>query len=224
MNPHFNRELQLIKEQVLNLGAKVEDSLMKALRAFKEKNKELAIKVIDKDREIDELEISIEEECLKVLALYHPVASDLRYIVAILKINNDLERIGDLAVNIARKARYLAKNLKLKEPNLDYDDLGSKTQGMLKKSLDSLVEMNSKAALEVCKMDAEINSLKKEFRKEIISFLKKNAAISDVLFRHYAVVRNLERIADMATNIAEEVIYIESGEIIRHGIRKKIED
>lgn len=216
MNPHFIREMNKLKENIMVLSAKVEEGVLKSVNSFISNDKKLADEVIKKDREIDLKEVEIEEDCLKILTLYQPVASDLRYIVAVLKINNDLERIGDLAVNIARKAKFFVKKTEISRPEIDLSLLTQKSQTMLKESLDCLLKPDLNRAIKVCRKDEEINKLKKKFKKEIISMLKKDVKNAEIFFRIYGIVRNLERISDIAVNIAEDVIYIQSGKIVRH--------
>ena len=160
--------------------------------------------------------MEIEEECLKILALYQPVAVDLRFIVAALKINNDLERIGDLAVNIARKAALLRRRAADAEVPFDIAGMWEKTQAMLRDSIDAMVNMDARLAAEVCRRDDEVDRLKHEIRAGAEERIRREPAKVGPLLRLLAVSRNLERIADCATNIAEDVIYMSEGRIIRH--------
>jgi phosphate transport system protein len=176
---------------------------------------QVAESVAGRDAEIDQAEVEIEEECLKILALYQPVAIDLRLVVAALKINNDLERIGDLAVNIARKAVAFAHEPPVEIP-FDIAGMWEKTQAMLRDSIDALVTLDSALAHQVCARDDEIDQLKHEFRIRAEELLRQYPQRVSGLLRLLAVTRNLERIADCATNIAEDVIYMCDGRIVRH--------
>jgi phosphate transport system protein len=218
MAAHLQREIDKLKNQVLSLSTLVEGQVEKALRAIIDQDDQLAQEVEQRDLEIDHREIEVEEECLKTLALHQPVATDLRMIIAALKINNDLERIGDMAVNIARKARGL-----ILEPPPDLScDLGAmwdKTQAMLRDSIDALVNVDVKLATQVCIRDDEVDQMKAAIRKEIEGAIRRQPDRVSALLRLQAVSRNLERIADLATNIAEDVIYLAEGRIVRHNSR-----
>jgi phosphate transport system protein len=212
---YWQREIENLKKLVLSLGALVEEQINRAMLALERRDAELAREVILKDREIDSLEIVIEEECLKILALYQPVAKELRFVVAVLKMNNDLERMGDLASNIAKRARYLSKKEKI-ELNSEFGTVADKVQSMVKKSLDSLVNTDVRLAKEVCAADDEVDRLTKQMLKKTISAVQTNPGRTKDYFSIRSVSKNLERIADSATNIAEDVVYLCSGEIIRH--------
>ena len=215
MSAHFQREISKLKQQVLSLCAQVEGQVEKAVRAVQSRDDELAAEVERLDVEIDLREIEVEEECLKTLALYQPVASDLRFVVSTLKINHDLERIGDLAVNIARKVRGLVFD---PPPELACD-LGlmcEKTQLLLRDSIDSLVSLNASEAASICTRDDEIDQMKATIRKEIETAVRRQPDKVGSLLRLLAVSRNLERIADLATSIAEDVVYLVEGRIMRH--------
>jgi len=215
MSAHFQREISKLKQQVLSLCAMVEGQVEKAVRAVQLRDDELAAEVEQLDEEIDLREIEVEEECLKTLALYQPVAVDLRFVVSTLKINHDLERIGDLAVNIARKVRGLV----LEPPPELSCDLGlmcEKTQYLLRDSIDSLIGMNASDAASICTRDDEIDQMKATIRKEIESAIRQWPDKVGSLLRLLAVSRNLERIADLATSIAEDVVYLVEGRIMRH--------
>ncbi|MDD4051859.1 MAG: phosphate signaling complex protein PhoU, partial [candidate division Zixibacteria bacterium] len=174
-----------------------------------------AQKIIDADVEIDRMEVEIEEDCLKVLALYQPVAVDLRFIVSVLKINNDLERIGDLAVNIAERAIFLAAQPRQYDP-LDIPLISEKAQVMLKNSLDALVNADLELAREVCAADDEVDVLNRGMHDKVRAEIRKNIEVLQGASQVLDVSRFLERIADQATNIAEDVIYMVEGQIIRH--------
>ncbi len=158
---HFSRELEKIKKRILSLGTMVEERVRMATQAIESNDAVLAQRIIKSDYEIDEMEVDIEEECLKVLALHQPVAIDLRFIIAVIKINNELERIGDQAVNIAERVWVTAKSEQL-ERYFDYSAMGEKAQNMLKMSLDALVNMDYDQAFEVVKMDDSVDQIKSD--------------------------------------------------------------
>ncbi len=222
MTKHFRKEVEQLKKRVLHQATLVEENLQAAVRSFLDRDTKLAQKVIEEDLKIDRLEVELEEECLKVLALHQPVAIDLRFIVAALKINNDLERIGDLAVNIAQ----LVGDMSL----VDVDDVPFDLTGMLevtlqmvKKSADSLVEMDVAMAVEVCQTDDQIDLIYHDSTSKLEDKIRQNPEMVRYYMGLKVVSRHLERIADHATNIAEDVIYMIEGEIVRHSGGKQSE-
>lgn len=215
MTVHLERELDRLKKKILALGAIVEERVRMAIKAMETRDRDLAKKVIESDDEIDQIEVDVEEGCLKILALYQPVAIDLRFIVAVIKINNDLERIGDIAVNIAERAAFLATQGKLDIP-FDFAGMAEKTQSMLKKSLDSLVNMDADLAWEVGAADDEVDAINRDMYLQVQDGIRKNIDRMECLIHLLQASRHLERIADHATNIAEDVIYMINGEIVRH--------
>jgi len=215
---HLGREIEKLKRKLLALSAYVEESVQRAVKAIATRDDKLAHRVIDADFEIDEMEVDVEEDCLKILALHQPVAVDLRYIIAVLKINNDLERIGDLAVNIAERAIFLSRMVKTDAP-YDFATMSAKAQLMLQKSLDSLVNSDSVLAREVLVSDDEIDEINRQMYQDVMTAIKEDPEKVDNLIQMLAVSRNLERIADHTSNIAEDVIYMVDGEIIRHSGR-----
>ena len=212
---HFSRELEKIKNQILSLGALVEERVRMALQAVENNDGDLAQDIIKNDHEIDEMEVEIEEECLKVLALHQPVAVDLRFLIAVIKINNDLERIGDQAVNIAERVDVISKR-DLSDFFFDYTSMGEKAQQMLKMSLDALVNMDYDQAFEVVMMDDIVDEIKSEAYDRIKKAMGEHPDKIGYLINLLLISRHIERLADHATNIAEEVIYMIEGEIIRH--------
>jgi len=217
MSGYFQKELGRIKQMLLALGSLVEDRVQKINNAIESQDGDAAREIIEKDYEIDQMEIDVEEECLKALALYQPVAVDLRFLVAVIKINNDLERIGDEAVNIAERVEFLSKQVQIPFP-FDYTEMVDKAQEMLKKSLDALVNMDLELAYGVLTMDDEVDQDNRDAYDAIKDAMKKlpeglgMGSLINMLF----IARHLERIADHATNIAEEVIYMIEGDIVRH--------
>ena len=215
MSAHLGKEITKLKRMILELCTSVEENVRIAVDAVEEIDPEKAITVINKDRQIDMSEIDIEEECLKILALYQPVAIDLRYVVTCLKLNNDLERIGDLAKKIAKKALKL-KKLEITEIPFDFCIIEEKTKKMVRESIQSLINSDPKMAMQVCLDDDEVDDLEEKMKRFITDELKNNNVSIDVALLLIGVARNLERIADYATNIAEDVIYLVRGEIVRH--------
>ena len=216
MTKHFIRELEKTKKMILTLGAMAEERVHLAIKAIRKKDASVAQKIITSDYELDEMEVDIEEECLKILALYQPVAIDLRFLIAMIKINNDLERIGDEAVNIAQRVGIIAK---WDEPQttFDYSLMAKKTEKMLKMSLDALVNMDTDIAFKVSILDDEVDAIKDQVYDHVKNAIDLRVDRGGYLINLLLISRHLERIADHATNIAEEVIYMIEGEIIRHG-------
>lgn len=216
MTSHFHRELEKLKRMILSLGAMVEDRVRKAKKAVDTIDADLAREIIDADIEIDYMEVEVEEECLKALALYQPVAVDLRFLIAVIKINNELERIGDQAVNIAERVLVVAKQSR-HNFMFDYSSMSRKAEKMLKMSLDALVNLDVDLALKVCAMDDEVDKIKKKAYDKIKQGMHEYPQQLGYMINLLLISRHLERLADHTTNIAEEVIYMIEGEIIRHG-------
>ena len=216
MGEHIRREIEKLKKMILSLSAVVEERVQKAVRSIEERDAALASEVIEGDGEIDRAEVGVEEECLKILALHQPVAIDLRFIVAVLKINNDLERIGDLAVNIAERAQFLCQDEGIEAP-FDFVEMSEKALAMLRKSLDALMDMDPDLAREVCASDDEVDEINRDMYAKIAEGVHQNPEHTAPLLSYLSASRHLERIADHATNISEDIIYMIEGEIIRHG-------
>jgi phosphate transport system protein len=216
MTKHFIRELEKTKKMILTLGAMAEERVHLAIKAIRKKDASIARKIIMSDYELDEMEVDIEEECLKILALYQPVAIDLRFLIAMIKINNDLERIGDEAVNIAQRVGIIAKRDQ-PQTTFDYSIMAEKTEKMLKMSLDALVNMDTDIAFKVSILDDEVDTIKDKVYDHVKNAIDSHIDRGGYLINLLLISRHLERIADHATNIAEEVIYMVEGEIIRHG-------
>jgi len=215
MTKHFRKELENIKKRVLSLGAMAEDRVHLVINAIDAKDADIAEQIIKQDFEIDEIEVEIEEECLKVLALHQPVAVDLRFLTAVIKINNDLERIGDEAVNIAEHVDTIARHT-TDDFHFDYSPMAEKAAQMLKQSLDALVNLEVDTAFKVVFMDDEVDRMQMDAFEKMKAAIQKHPEHVDYLTSLLFISRHLERIADHATNIAEEVIYLIEGEIVRH--------
>lgn len=216
MSIHLHKAIESLKKRILALGALVEESVSKALIAAEQRDMALAQQVIDGDTTIDMLEVEVEEECLKILALHQPVATDLRFIVAVLKINNDLERIGDLACNIASRARKMAALTVPPKSHIDFQGAESKVRTMLHKSLEALVNLDENLAKWVWAQDDQIDDINRSVHKQVIQALKESTDDVERLILLLSVSRNLERIGDHSTNIAEDILYMIGGEIVRH--------
>jgi phosphate transport system protein len=215
MTRHLQKELENLKKRILSLGAMVEERVGMAIRSIDTRDAELARKIIDADREIDEIEVEVEEECLKIIALHQPVAGDLRFITAVVKINNDLERIGDEAVNIAECVEYLSTRPPL-AISFDYGPMAEKTQAMLKQSLDALVNLDADQSYKVTLTDDEVDDMNRDISHRVMEAICQYSDRANSLINLLLISRHLERIADHATNIAEEVIYMIEGVIPRH--------
>jgi phosphate transport system protein len=212
---HLQREIEKLKRQLLSLCAVVEDQVQMGIDAFLQRDDALALAVARRDSEVDQREVEVEEECLKILALHQPVAADLRLIVAVLKINNDLEQIGDLAVNIARKAAAVAAEPTLDNP-VDVAAMWEKVHAMLRDSIDALINADAELAEDVYGRDDEVDRMKHDMRVKIEEAARRRPDLMSRLLRIAAACRNLERIADYSVNIAEDVIYLVNGTIVRH--------
>ena len=212
---HLQKEIDRLKKLALSLSARVEDNLRAAVRAVMDRDTLLARRVIDADREIDRTEVDVEEECLKILALHQPVAIDLRYIVAILKINNDLERVGDLAVGIAERAEDLIDGPAFDIP-FDLPGLSGKVQSMLSGSLDAMINLDAGLARRIWMSDDDVDQRNREAYTRIKERIQREPERVDGLISLLSVSRNLERVADHAVNIAKDVLYMVEGEIFRH--------
>jgi len=215
MARHLQQEIEKLKSKLLTLAANAKDAVEKAVKSVDERDARLAQAVVDGDVAIDRAEVDLEEDCLKILALYQPVATDLRLIVSVMKINNDIERIGDLAVNIAERALFLCTAPPIKAPS-DLAEMRTKALAMLIGSLDSLVRQDTKRARAVRTRDDEVDDLNRQVFREFSAAVRKNPDQVECLLSYLSVGRHLERIADYATNIAEDVIYLMEGEIVRH--------
>lgn len=211
----LHKEIEKLKKRLSALGAIVEERVHIAVTSVELRDSEIAQKVIDFDREIDMMEVELEEECLKVLALHQPVAIDLRVIVAIMKINNDLERIGDLAVDIAQRGRYFATHKSVELP-FNFPEMSQQAREMLQKSLDALVTVDIDLAKNVCAADDAVDILHLRMFRQIENAIQAQPQHVEQWISYLSVSRCLERIADHATNIAEDVIYLAEGQIVRH--------
>jgi phosphate transport system protein len=220
MKVHLHIEIEKLKKKILAFSTSVDDAIRKAVKALKERDVELADKIISNDYEMDKTEVEIEEDCLKLLALYAPVANDLRFIIAVLKINNDLERIADQAVNIAERAKFLAFQPQSDIP-YELTIMCEKSIAMLENTLNSLITRDTDIAFQVISADDEIDALHSKMYSIVQNRIRENIERMDCFISILIVSRYLERIADQVTNIAEDVIYLVSGNIVRHSEEKE---
>ncbi len=212
---HLNRDLDNLQRRVLSLASAVEQTVDKAIRALFDRDVQLAAALMESDTPIDLEENQIEEDCLKILALHQPVAVDLRRVAAILKINTDLERMADLAVNIAERAASLARGPEVPVPPA-FRQMTDLTNMMVRDSLNAFVHLDSALAKRVCRLDDEVDRHNRDIINQIAHYMKQAPANVDPGLHLFSAVRQLERIADHATNIAEDVVYLIEGRIIRH--------
>jgi phosphate transport system protein len=216
---HFDQELELLKGQLLLMGGHTEAIIQKSVEALKRRDPRLAQVVIEDDQAIDRLEIDIEERCVGLLALRQPLAVDLRFITAALKISNDLERVGDHAVNIASCALRLAEVPPLK-PLVDIPRMADLAAGMLRDALDAFVRRDAATARRLLMRDDEVDNLNRQIFRELLSFMMEDASTITRGMDLILVARNLERVADLATNVAEEVVFIAEARIIKHHVEE----
>jgi phosphate transport system protein len=214
MSKHLQRDLDDLQRDLLRLASLVEAAVFQAIRALRDRDAALARAVIAGDSQIDQEENHIDEECLKVLALHQPVAGDLRRIVAVMMITTDLERMGDLAEDIAERALHLAPPPFTIPHKLQL--MADLTTAMVRRSLDAFVNLNTTEAEAVLRMDDEVDRCNEEIIAEIVAAMKSSPGLIEPGLSLFSAVRHLERIADHATNIAEDVVYLVEGEIVRH--------
>jgi phosphate transport system protein len=211
----LHKEIEKLKNEMLALSAVVEELLRRAMSALQRHDAGLAREVIAADGRVDQLEVDLEEAALKIIALYQPVAEDLRLIVAVLRINADLERIGDLAVNIAERAIFLSSHAAPGVP-IDFAPMAAKAQEMLTHSLDAFVNLDTALARQIIEMDNEVDAMNRQMYCAVYQLIRKDPEDVEALLHLLSASRHLERIADHATNIAEDVIYMAEGNIVRH--------
>ncbi|MDI6777185.1 MAG: phosphate signaling complex protein PhoU [Syntrophales bacterium] len=212
---HYERELQEIKESLLYLGAMIEKAIERAINALLERDSDLARRVIEEDDQIDRLDVETEERCIRVLALRQPAARDLRFIATAIKINGHLERIGDMAVNIAERAIVLNEEPQLK-PYIDLPRMAAIARGMVRESLDALVKEDVALANKVRGDDESIDALNEQIFRELLTFMLEDPRKIHASLLIMQIAKNLERISDHAESIADRVIYMVTGKNVRH--------
>lgn len=215
MHRHFDDELQSLKEQILRMGGLAEEQVQGALRALVERDSNLARKIIENDRQVNTLDVAIDEDCLRLLALQQPTARDLRFITTAMKISTELERMSDLAENICERAIELNEEPQLK-PYIDIPRMANWALKMVKDALDAFVTHDAALARKVCMDDDFVDDLTHQLFRELLSFMLENPQTITRAIRITFIAKYLERIADHATNVAELVVYLVEGKIIRH--------
>jgi phosphate transport system protein len=217
MSIHLHRDLDRLQRKILDLASTVEDTVDKAIRALCNRDADLANRLLeqDVDHEIDVEETQIEDECLKMLALHQPVAVDLRRIACILKINSDLERMADLAVNIAERAVALIRGVQIPVPPT-LRRMTDLTTTMMRDSLDAFVRLDAQLARRICRLDEQVDQYNREIIEHLIRTMKQSPEFIEPGLSLFSASRHVERIADHCTNIAEDVVYLVEGAIIRH--------
>ena len=215
MSKHLERDLESLQREILAMGTAVEEAVYQSIRALQERDAAMAQEVIDADDRIDEQENLIDEECLKILARHQPVAADLRRVAAVLLINTDLERMADLAEDIAERAMHLAQPPYIAIPE-KLQLMTDLTTTMVRQSLDAFVNLDARLARRVCRLDDEVDRYNQELIDEVVHTMQEAPAMVKPGLSLFSATRHLERIADHATNIAEDVIYLVEGEIVRH--------
>ena len=211
----YQGELVLLNKKLLEMASLVETMIAKSIKALREGNMILAQEVIRTDEQVNAMEIEIDNLCVKILALYQPEAKDLRTVTMIMKINNDLERIGDHASSISRMALFMADYPPLK-PLVDIPKMAEKAMEMLRESLDAFIRRNAQLAVEVCQKDDEVDNYEPQIVRELITFIMSDPTTLNLALRYIYVARHIERVADLATNIAENAYYIATGEVLKH--------
>ena len=211
----YEEELALLNKKLLEMASLVESMIAKSIKALREGNMILAQEVISTDEQVNAMEIEIDNLCVKILALYQPEAKDLRTVTMIMKVNNDLERIGDHASSISRMALFMADYPPIK-PLLDIPKMADKAMEMLREALDAFIRRDAKLAVVVCQKDDEVDNYEPQIVRELITFVMSDPSMLNRALRYIYVARHIERVADLATNIAENTYYIATGEILKH--------
>lgn len=211
----FKQDLEKLKKKLLEMAAVVEDMVGKSVKSLKDKNMLLSQEVVNTDEKVNDMEIEIDNMAIRILALYQPEAADLRAVTMIMNINRELERIGDHAVSIAEMAMFLSERHEIKPLN-DIPRMAEKSVEMLKESLDAFVNQNADLAVQVCKKDDIVDNLEPQIVRELITFIMAEPGIIDRALRYIYIARHLERVADLATNIAEDAYYITTGKVLKH--------
>ncbi len=215
MERHFERDLEELKERLLWMGSLAERSVHQGVHAVLEADEKLALAVLDEENAINELQIEVDDRVVQLLALQQLMAADLRFVLAIARINNDLERIGDQAVNIAQSAQRILRHPRVK-PYVDLPRMGELAEKMMRDSLDSLVRRDVELARSVLARDDQVDQLRDQLFRELLTYMMGDSAVVFPAFELILVAKNLERVADHATNIAEDVIYMVAGSDVRH--------
>ena len=216
MSLHLHRDLDKLKKEVLRLGNLVELAINNAFLALNNRDSSIVEEVLTNEEQINEMEVQIEEECLKILALHQPVAVDLRFLVVTLKVNNVLERMGDIAKNIAERAKDLMESDVIPDLGQPMQGLPDLVRTMVRSSLDSLVKLDDQLARKIIEMDDEVDQINRDMYAAVKSLVAEQPSVADSAINLLSCSRNMERIGDLATNIAEDVIFVVEGKVVRH--------
>ncbi|MCA9075991.1 MAG: phosphate signaling complex protein PhoU [Planctomycetaceae bacterium] len=216
MTMHLSRDLQKLHRTLLSMSSRVEDMIHQAVNQLGDPNFEEAVKIAKLDDAIDELDVEIEEDCLKVLALNQPVGVDLRRIATVMKISGELERVADIAANIAQRACGLAESPEIPIPDR-LQEMAHDAVDMLHRAIDAYVDLDSVKAMQVCADDDSIDDMNRQIIEDVIADMHRTPSLVEPLLHLFSASRQIERVADHATNIAEDVVYLVEGTIIRHG-------
>jgi phosphate transport system protein len=215
MSRHFHEELEALKQTLLAMGGLVEDQIRHVMQALVDRDDALAAEVIERDRQVNAYDVEVDAQCVELLALHQPAAGDLRFITTAMKIVTDLERIGDQAVNIGQRVIELNREPQLK-PYIDLPRMAERAQAMVKESLDAFVARDTELARRVRAEDDEVDALKEQIFRELLTFMMEDPRSIPRAIRLILISRCMERVADHATNIAEMVIYLVEGKMVRH--------
>ena len=215
MERHFEKDLEELKERLLWMGSLAERAVHQAIHSVLDADEKLAHTVLDEEPAINELQLEIDDRVVQLLALYQLMAADLRFVLAVARINNDLERIGDQAVNIAQSAQRIVRHPRVK-PYVDLPRMSELAEEMMRDSLNALVRKDVDLAKDVLKRDDQVDQLRDQIFRELLSYMMGDSAVVFAAFELILVAKNLERIGDHATNIAEDVIYMVVGSDVRH--------
>ena len=215
MHRHFHEQLDALEQMLLAMGGLAQEQITSAMRALQQRDDALARQVIDRDRRVNTYDVDIDDMCIKLIALHQPAGGDLRFITTAMKIVTDLERIGDQAVNIAQRVLELNREPE-PTPSIDLSRMIECAQRMVQQSLDAFVARDTGLARQVCGEDAEVDALKEQVFREMLAFIMEQPRATPRAVRLILISRFLERVADHATNIAEMVVYMVEGKMVRH--------
>jgi phosphate transport system protein len=215
MNTHFEEELKSLKEQLVRMAGLVEQMIADTILSLKDRNEGPIDKVFEAEKQVNQMQLDIDDKAVKMIALHQPTASDLRFLITAIKINSELERIGDQSINIVETTRELIKQPQLK-PLIDIPRMAEISNGMLKDSIDSFIRQDTALAKNVCERDDQVDTLKDQILRELLTYMIADQSTISRALSLILIARNLERIGDHATNIGEEVIFMVQGKDIRH--------
>jgi phosphate transport system protein len=220
MDRHFDEELQHVKKKLVEMAALVEESITKSLDGLKKKNTDIATEIIEIDHKIDELEIAIEDMCIELIARHQPVGSDLRFLIGAIKMNNDLERMGDHSVNIADCIKYVIEGPHVAQITNIWS-MAKIVKEMLRESVESFIQNDAARAQKVCERDSVVDEIRNETIRLLLTYMLEEPEKIGSAIQYLLVAKNLERIADLSTNICEDVIYIAQARVIKHHAEEK---